>query len=215
MIKLQLALDNKDLRQSLALAREVHEYVDIIEIGTPLVYQAGLDAVSLFRQEFPHKEILADMKIMDAGYYEASQGFEAGADYVTVLAVTDSLTIDACVKAAEAFGKKVVADMICIKDREDCVKRLEGIGVHGMAIHIGTDQQAAGMTPLAELHKMKECCKKTDIFVAGGIKEASAMEYVQAGPQVLIVGNGISGVPNPKEAAKKIKEYIWQKTDIS
>ena len=38
-------------------------------------------------------EVLCDAKIMDAGAYEAQLAYDAGADYVTVLGITDDLTI--------------------------------------------------------------------------------------------------------------------------
>ena len=42
---------------------------------------------------------------MDAGEYEAEETFKAGADYCTVLGVTDTLTIEGCVKADERIWK--------------------------------------------------------------------------------------------------------------
>ena len=64
------------------------------------------------KEHFPDKEVLADMKIMDAGFYEAEEALKAGADYVTVLGVTDNLTIQGCKEAAEKYGKEIVVDMI-------------------------------------------------------------------------------------------------------
>ena len=64
-----------------------------------------LDSVILRLME---KKILADTKIMDAGALEATSAFEAGADYVTVLAVTDLATVEDCLKAGRTYGKKVV-----------------------------------------------------------------------------------------------------------
>ena len=46
-------------------------YADGETAGTPFVYQEGLRAVQIFKERFPDKEVLADMKIMDDGYYEA------------------------------------------------------------------------------------------------------------------------------------------------
>ena len=43
---------------------------------------------------------------MDAGEYEAEETFKAGADYCTVLGVTDTLTIEGCVKAAKEYGNR-------------------------------------------------------------------------------------------------------------
>ena len=86
-MKLQLALDDITLAAALALVEDVRTYVDIIEVGTPFLYAEGLGAVRELRRRFPEKEILADMKIMDAGEHETRLALQAGADYVTVLGV--------------------------------------------------------------------------------------------------------------------------------
>lgn len=105
-MKLQLALDTLSLEESISLVKEVEQYIDIIEIGTPFLLEEGMNAVRIMKKEFPSLEILADTKIMDAGELEADLAFKAGADYITVLGVTDSLTIIACVECAARYGKK-------------------------------------------------------------------------------------------------------------
>ncbi len=79
-MKLQLALDDITLEDALSLVRTVRDYIDIIEIGTPFVIEYGMEAVRVMKKEFPEKEILADLKIMDAGDYEAEEALKAGAD---------------------------------------------------------------------------------------------------------------------------------------
>ena len=78
-MKLQLALDDITLEDALSLVRTVRDYIDIIEIGTPFVIEYGMEAVRVMKKEFPEKEILADLKIMDAGDYEAEEALKAGA----------------------------------------------------------------------------------------------------------------------------------------
>ena len=125
-MKLQLALDDLNLEEALALTEKVREYIDIIEIGTPFVYQEGMNAVKIFKESFPEKEVLADMKIMDAGYYESEEALKVGADYITVLGVTDNLTIRGCIEAAEHYGKEVVVDMICVPDLPKRIRERAG-----------------------------------------------------------------------------------------
>ena len=146
--KLQLALDDILLSDALRLIEKVRPYVDIIEVGTPLAIREGMHAVRALREAFPEKEILADLKIMDAGEYEAGIAFEAGADYCTVLGCTDLLTIEGCLKAAEKAGRRLFVDMITVEDMDARVRQLEAIGVTHIAAHTGTDRQAAGGTPL-------------------------------------------------------------------
>jgi len=69
------------------MVHKVAPFVDIIEAGTPLIKQEGLRIISILKECFPEKLILADMKTMDAGGLEAKLAYDAGADLVTVLAV--------------------------------------------------------------------------------------------------------------------------------
>lgn len=207
-MKLQLALDEMELQEALAFAKEVEEYVDIFEIGTPFCLRAGLEGIRVFRKAFPNKEILADYKIMDAGDYEAEMAYEAGADYCVVLGVTDLLTIKGCNDAAKRLGKMSAVDLICVEDLEKRVPALEEIGVDVLAVHTGADLQHAGRTPLGDLKEVKRLAKKSKISVAGGINSKTIAEYVEVGPDIVIVGSAICNHGNPKEEARLIKEAL-------
>ena len=134
-MKLQLAYDGIHLDDAVRCIEQIQEYVDIIEIGTPFVLSVGMEGVRTMRRLFPEKEILADMKIMDGGKKEAEMAFESGADYVTMLGVTDRATIAACVKAAKQYEKKTVVDMICVPDFRKTVADVEALGVDYIAVH--------------------------------------------------------------------------------
>lgn len=207
-MKLQLALDELKLEDALSFAKTLVDYVDIIEIGTPFVIDSGMEAVRQFKEKYPSIELLSDEKIMDGGYYESQLGFEAGAEYVTVLGVTDDLTIKKCLDAANDFNKQVVVDMICVKNMEERIEELEEIGVHVLAVHTGADQQAAGRTPLDDLKVMKKVAKKAKIAVAGGINSSTIENYVKLDPDIIIVGSGITRAENPTDEVKKIKEAM-------
>lgn len=207
-MKLQIALDDITLENAVKLIEEVRNSVDIIEIGTPMVIEYGMKAVRTMKEHFPEIEVLADLKIMDAGYYEASQAFKAGADYITVLGVTDNLTIQSCVEAANEAGKQVVVDMICVSNMEERIKKMEELNVHYVSVHVGVDQQAEGRTPLDDLKVMKACVKNAKVSVAGGISLTSIDAYKALDPDVVIVGGGIAHAKNPKESAKALYKAI-------
>lgn len=207
-MKLQLALDDLTIEQSIELLHKVENQVDIIEIGTPFIMMEGMRATREIKRRFPKQEVLCDTKIMDAGAYETEIAFDAGADYVTVLGITDYATIKACVEKAKEYGRKVVVDMICVPDLPRRIKILEDIGVEYLAVHTGVDQQANGRTPLDDLIEMKEMAKKAKIAVAGGLKSSNLKMYMPYNPDIIIVGSGILNAPDPVKETKMIKDIL-------
>lgn len=209
MMKLQLALDFVfSLDEAVDLVDQVKESIDIIEVGTPFIMDEGMRGVRAMKANFPDKEILADLKIMDGGFYEAAMAFRAGADYITVLAAADLVTIKNCVDAAKKYGGKVVADMLCIEDLPSKIKGLEALEVDCLAVHVGVDLQAAGRTPLDDLKIMKAHATKAKVAVAGGINRKVLPSYTSLLPDILIIGSSITGAEKPAEEAKEIKHLM-------
>lgn len=207
-MKLQLALDDIKFEDAVELVGKVHKYVDIVEIGSPFIIDCGMAPVKKIKELYPELEVLADTKIMDAGDYEAELTYLAGADYCTVLGVTDTLTIKGCLDAAKKYGKKVFVDMICVKNVEERVAEIEAAGVNCIGVHTGVDLQAAGFTPLDDLKRIKAASKNSVTSVAGGINVNTVEDYMAAGADIVIVGGGINHAPDPVAAAKALYEKI-------
>ncbi|WP_195854135.1 3-hexulose-6-phosphate synthase [Aerococcus tenax] len=207
-MKLQLAIDELSLDEAVEALKGLHEIVDIIEIGTPMVIREGLKAVNKLKELYPHNEVLCDAKMMDGGAFESNLIFDAGADYTTVLGVTDNITIKSCVEEAHKHGKEIMVDMICVEDFESRVRTLEELNVDIIAVHTGTDQQALGRTPLEDLKELKKYVKNAKIAVAGGINIDTINDYVALDPDIIIVGGGILHSDNPSETAKKLKNNL-------
>lgn len=208
MARLQLAVDTLSLEDALVFLKDVSPYIDIVEVGTPLLYRSGLEAVRRIKEAYPDLYLLCDSKIMDAGAYESKEQFEAGADCVSVLGVTDDATIRACVEEARKYQKEVSVDTICIRDLEARIGQIEQMGADYISVHTGVDQQARGRTPLDDLREIRRCAKRARISVAGGIRLDTVGEYLALGPDVVIVGGGILGQPDPVGAARALKEKI-------
>jgi 3-hexulose-6-phosphate synthase len=205
---IQLAIDALDFDQSVALADQVSPYVDIFEIGTPCIKANGLSLVEELRSRFPDKLLLVDLKTMDAGEYEATPFYAAGADICTVLGVSGLPTVEGVVKAAKAHGAEAQVDLINVPDKSECAKSCADIGAQIIGIHTGLDAQAAGHSPFGDLQDIAGLGLDVRISVAGGIKPATVQQVVEAGAGVIVVGAAIYGAPSPADAASEIRDLV-------
>jgi 3-hexulose-6-phosphate synthase len=204
-MKLQLALDT-DKKKALQTCEKVKQQVDIIELGTPLIKSEGLGIIKQFKKF--RKPILADMKTMDTGFYEAELAFKAGADIMTVCGVSDNETIKGAVRSARKRKKKVMVDLICV-DEKKIVKRAKEVlrmGADYVSVHTGIDMQKKGGTPLSNLKKISKVVSKNKIAVAGGINISNIDEILKYKPAIVIVGGAITKAKKPKEIAIEMKK---------
>src|SRR2546425_11857468 len=110
---LQVALDHMHRKRALLAAKEAVEGgADWLEAGTPLIKSEGMEVVRELKKSFPGKTIVADLKTMDTGAFEAEIAAKAGADVITVMGVTDDATILEAVRAARRHGSQMMEDLI-------------------------------------------------------------------------------------------------------
>ncbi|WP_423831393.1 3-hexulose-6-phosphate synthase [Staphylococcus haemolyticus] len=186
----------------------VEEYVDIVEIGTPIVINESLPAVELLSKSINKAQVLADLKIMDAADYEVSQAVKFGADITTILGVAEDASIKAAIEEAHKHNKELLVDLIAVQDIEKRAKELDEMGADYIAVHTGYDLQAQGQSPLENLRKVKSVIKNSKVAVAGGIKPDTIESIIAEDPDLIIVGGGIANADDPKAAAKKCRDII-------
>lgn len=207
-MKLQLALDLVNIPEAIELIKEVEEYIDIVEIGTPVINKEGLKAVAEVKAAYPNLEVLADLKIMDAAGYEVGNASAAGADIITILAQAEDSSIKGAVEAAKKLGKKILVDMIAVKDIKTRAAELDLMGVDYICVHTGYDLQAEGKDSFADLRTIKSIVKNAKTAIAGGIKLETLPEVIKAQPDLIIVGGGITSKDDKKAEAAQIQKLI-------
>ena len=187
-MKLQVAIDLLTVEDALELAGKVAEYVDIIELGTPLIKAEGLSAITAIKEAHPDKLVFADMKTMDAGELEADIAFKAGADLVTVLGSADDSTIAGAVKASRA-------------------KEVRALGAKFVEMHAGLDEQAK---PGFDLNGLLRAGEESQVpfSVAGGVNVSTIAAVQAAGADVAVAGGAIYGASDPALAAKELQAAI-------
>jgi 3-hexulose-6-phosphate synthase len=207
-VKLQLALDLVEIDEAKRVLDEVGDIIDIVEVGTPLVIREGMRAVREIRKEYPTLELLADLKIMDAGEYEASIAFDAGAHIVTVLGAAHDETICGAVRAADKARGAIMADMIAVGNLEARALGAEACGVRYVCVHTAFDVKNRGFDSASDLALIIDDLHGALAAVAGGITDKTAATVAAMNPAIVVVGGGIINAPNRRVAATKIKEIL-------
>jgi 3-hexulose-6-phosphate synthase/6-phospho-3-hexuloisomerase len=205
---IQLALDSLDFDQTMSLAEQAEPYIDIFEIGTPCIKFNGIELVKALRARFPNKLILVDLKTMDAGEYEATPFYAAGADICTVLGASGLDTIAGVAKAAKTHNAEAQVDLINVENKLACAKAAAELGARIIGVHTGLDAQAAGETPFADLQDIIDLGLNVRVSVAGGIKESTVEQVVKSGADIIVVGAAIYGAPSPADAARRIQQLV-------
>ena len=206
-MKLQFAMDTLTTEAALELAAAAAPYVDILELGTPLIKAAGLSAVTAIKAAHPDKIVFADLKTMDAGELEADIAFTAGADLVTVLGTAGDSTIVGAVKAATKHGKGIVADLIGVADKPARAREVVALGVQFVEMHAGLDEQAEEGFTFETLLRDGES-SGVAFSVAGGINASTIAAVQQSGAEVAVAGNAIYGAPDVGAAAAELRAAI-------
>ena len=194
-------MDLLSVDDALALLSKVAEYVDVIELGTPLIKQEGLSAVRRIKDAYPDKIVFADMKTMDAGELEADMAFGAGADLMTVLGAAGDSTVAGAVKAAKKHGKGVVADIIGVKNKPERLKELAALGVTLVELHAGLDEQAETGYSIDSLLAAGRGAS-IPFSIAGGINVDRIGQVEKAGAAIAVAGAAIYGASDPAGSGK-------------
>lgn len=207
-MKLQMAVDNADLALALEYASIIDGIVDIFECGTPLLLREGAHVIQELKAAHPQLCVLADAKIMDGGAIEAQDLCDAGADIVTVLAVSDNATIKDVADVCHQNGRLAMADMICVPNIASRAQEVLALGVDYVCVHTGVDAQAQGRTPLKDLEVLVNAVDPARCAVAGGISAASLPHYLALKPAIVIAGGALYNAPDLALAAQELKEAM-------
>ncbi|TDT62880.1 orotidine 5'-phosphate decarboxylase / HUMPS family protein [Fonticella tunisiensis] len=104
-MQIQLAIDRVSIERAKEIGREACPYVDIIEVGTSLIKDFGMNSIRELKETFPDKVILADIKTIDEGAYEFKAAYNSGADIATVMgAESIDTTLRVCYKISKGIS---------------------------------------------------------------------------------------------------------------
>lgn len=202
---LQVALDNNTLSGALKSANQLGEVVDVIEAGTILCLQEGMEAVRCLRALFPEKIILADTKCADAGGTVAKNCSNAGANWMTVICCATIATMKAALKEVEDLQVELYGDWTF-----EQAKQWKEIGLSQVVYHQSRDALLAGETwGKKDLEKVQQLIDLGfKVSVTGGLELDTLKLFAGMPIYCFIAGRSLRDAQDPKQEAKKWKEEI-------
>ncbi len=209
MTKLQLGLDG-ELATALEILQAVHAFIDISEIGTPLVFREGMQALRQIRSSYANLCLIADLKIMDAGEAEADIAFGTGADRVTVMAMASDATIQGALRSARFHQGQIMIDMMQVEKPLERALELIQLGCDLLCLHTAHDLQSRHDSPWRLLAELRQALPTLQLAIAGGVKLDSLPQILPHQPQVIIVGSAITAAADPLRAAQQFHERIQE-----
>ncbi|MDU2583753.1 MAG: 3-keto-L-gulonate-6-phosphate decarboxylase UlaD [Anaerococcus prevotii] len=203
--KLQIALDSQSLSEALETVREVGDVVDVIEVGTVLCLQDGMEPVRAIRALYPEKTILADTKCADAGKTVAENCKDAGADWMTVICCATIPTMEAANKEIDELQVELYGDWTF-----DQAEQWKNIGIEQVVYHQSRDALLSGQTwgekDLDKIKKLVDMGFK--VSVTGGLDVNTLDLFKGIKVHAFIAGRGIAKADDPRKAAEDFKKKI-------
>lgn len=206
----QISVDVDTLSLGLTVAEAaVRAGVTILEMGTPLLKCEGVHTViPAFRRRFPDAILLADMKTMDGGGFEARAVFTAGGTIIDFLALAGEATArDACAVRDEFRQKDPTIPRLAFADillpnqgaeAVDAALRMLDAGVDGIGIHLQHDARRADpalhqSNYLADIAAavFERVGKQASVQVVGGLTIAQAQDLARRGLRAFVVSGNL------------------------
>ena len=198
-MKLQVAFDLTDLQHALKVAEQVHEYADIFEVGSLLIYKYGEHAIQTFKEKFPDKVILADAKIADRSKEAVALFAQAGTDWVTVMAGTNKHLIHGATQTAHELNKRVMLDLTNSSSPGQSALEAKSLGADALLLPLFFMSDA--QPTISEQWDMVKGNTELPIFIAASIDKEKIHEILSLKPAGIVIGSPIVQDENPKEAA--------------
>ena len=198
-MKLQIAFDLLDLERCLSIAEQVESYADRFEIGAPLLYAHGIEAIKSFKKKFPHKEFIAETQIVDRGKDITSLYINEGVDWITVMAEANKHVIHSVCTTAQQYKKYVMLDLLNTDHIGQSAMDAQTLGVDALLFHISHEKNRSILE--FDEWEMVRGNSKLPIYIASEINRSNINQVLALKPNGIIIGKAIVQSENPAQEA--------------
>jgi 3-keto-L-gulonate-6-phosphate decarboxylase len=212
----QISVDVDNLPLGLSVAKSaLAGGVDLVEMGTPLLKCEGVkNVVPAFRRQFPDAILLADMKTMDGGAFEARAVFEGGGNIIDFLAIAGVASAKGICAVRDEFrradpdmSRLVFADILVphqgpAKVAVEVAERMLDAGVDGIGVHLQLDARRAdpelfqsgylGDVTRAVFERVGD---RASVQVVGGLYVEQALALANDGLKAFVISGNL-GLPD-------------------
>jgi bifunctional enzyme Fae/Hps len=198
---LQVALDFKDIVDAKKVVKELKGLKGIVlEAGTPLIKAEGIISISLLREEWPDAFIVADMKALDVGDFEAEIAAEGGADAAVVSGLAPVETIESFILGCHRRGLLAYIDGI---NQPNILKVLKALKEKPdvVLLHRGIDEEARVGRDWSLIKKVKGSGFR--VGMAGGLTPEEIRVGIGLNVDVFVVGRYITKAKDVRKAARE------------
>ncbi|MBN9309335.1 orotidine 5'-phosphate decarboxylase / HUMPS family protein [Devosia sp.] len=232
----QISVDVDNIPQGLMVARAaLNAGITLVEIGTPLCkYEGVRNVVPVFRQRFPEALLLADMKTMDGGGFEARTVYEGGGNIIDFLAAAGVPSAKAVCAVRDEFRERdpelprlAFADILLPLQGPaavavDVAERVVEAGIDGVGLHLQLDARRAdpelwASSYLADTAQavFERVGKVASVQVVGGLSIEQAEGLAKAGLRAFVISGNMGvadsgsryGLP-PAEITELVRTFI-------
>jgi 3-keto-L-gulonate-6-phosphate decarboxylase len=214
----QISVDVATVTQGFAVASAaLAGGANIVEMGTPLLKNEGVsNVVPAFRRKFPEALLLADMKTMDGGGFEARAVYAGGGNIIDFLALAGVDTAKAICAVRDEFRRNdpeqprlVFADIMVphqgpATQAVEVARRMLDAGVDAVGVHLQADARRADPS-LIEKNYLADVARAifervggaAPVQVVGGLSVAQAKSLAQAGLRAFVISGNL-GQPDTR-----------------
>jgi 3-hexulose-6-phosphate synthase len=206
----QISVDTDNLAQGLVVAEAALKAgVTLVEMGTPLLKNEGVrHVVPAFRERFAGAVLLADMKTMDGGGFEARAVYEGGGNIVDFLALAGVDSARAVCGVRDEFrradagtARLAFADILLPHQGEEAVEVAEQMvaaGVDGIGVHLQLDARRAepelvrsGYLGEVARAVFERVGSEVSVQVVGGLSIAEAQGLAREGLRAFVISGNL------------------------
>jgi 3-keto-L-gulonate-6-phosphate decarboxylase len=208
----QISVDVDNIPQGLAVAQAaLNAGITLVEIGTPLCkYEGVRNVVPVFRQRFPRALLLADMKTMDGGAFEAATVYEGGGNIIDFLAAAGVPSAKAvCAVRDEYRARDAETPRLAFADillplqgpasvAVEVAERMVEAGVDGVGLHLQLDARRAdprlwASSYLADAAEavFERVGQVASVQVVGGLSIEQALGLAKAGLRAFVISGNM------------------------